>query len=52
MQQQKAQRSQRAAGMQQEIPAQPMPQQQNDMYQEESRPRSFMDGIPAYMRRK
>ena len=40
------------AGMQQEIPAQPMPQQHNDMYQEESRPRSFMDGIPAYMRRK
>ena len=40
------------AGMQQEIPAQPMPQQQNEMRQEENRPRSFMDGIPAYMRRK
>ena len=37
------------AGMQQEAPAQ-QPMQQEA--QEEARPRSFMDGIPAYMRRK
>ena len=36
------------AGMQQEMPQQPMQQE----VVEEQRPRSFMDGIPAYMRRK
>lgn len=39
------------AGMPQETPYQPVPQQ-NEVQQEENRPRSFMDGIPAYMRRK
>ena len=36
------------AAMQQEAPVQPMQQE----VVEEQRPRSFMDGIPAYMRRK
>jgi len=40
------------AAMPQEAAAQPAPVQPQQEPQQEARPRSFMDGIPAYMRRK